>query len=124
LRHLVGCAQAICAKEKLALRDRNPCTSPRARQKWAHEWGKAFLLGFARAVFERLAAQRKQLAGETGGTALILRKDGALKRWEEQHKPGNPARVLKVKLKATGGYEAGIRAGQSVNLKPHAALRA
>ena len=122
-RHLVGCAVSIQAKEKLALRDRNPFIEARARQKWAAEWGKAFLLGFAKAVSDRLRVQRHQLTGETGGSALVLRKDNALRMWEAQQQKGKPARALKIKIKATGGYEAGIRAGQNVTLKPHAQLR-
>jgi hypothetical protein len=75
-------------------------------------------------VFVRLQEQRKQLSGETGGTALVLRKDTALRQWEEENKAEKETRALTVKIRATGGYEAGVRAGQSVNLKPHAALGA
>ena len=120
--HLVGCAESICLKEKLTLRERNPMHSPRARQKWAAEWGKSFFIGFANAVANRLSAQRRQLSGETGGSALVLRKDLALQQWEAAQAKPKEARALKIKVKATGGYEAGLRAGQSVNLTPHAQL--
>ena len=83
-RHLVGCATSICNMEKRALRDRNPYTDRRQRQQWASEWGDSFLLGFATTVATRLRATRQQLTNESGGTALVLRKDAALQQWWAQ----------------------------------------
>ena len=123
-RHLVGCATSICNMEKRSLRDRNPYTDLRQRQQWAAEWGKSFLLGFSTTVATRLRATRQQLTNESGGTALVLRKDAALQQWWAQQNFKGHARSITVKTKSQDGFATGIRAGHAVSLKARSALNA
>lgn len=122
-RHLVGCAVSMCNMEKRNLRDRNPFLDARERQKYAHEFGRSYLLGFASAVSRRLEAERRQLEAATqGGTALVLRKNVALDKWWGEQK-FKDSRGLSVNLRSMDGYSRGHAAGSSINLKARAALR-
>jgi hypothetical protein len=125
-RHLIGCAVSLVNAEKRKLRDHNPHTDPRRRQKYAHEFGRSYLLGFASAVSKRLEAERRQLETQTqGGTALVLRKNAALDRWwAEREDTFRDSRGLSVNLRNGDGFSRGVAAGNSINLKARAGLHA
>jgi hypothetical protein len=121
-RHLAGCATSICNREKRSQRERNPYHDARRRQRWAHEWGKSFLLGFAMVVAQRLKAQRQELAASNEGTALVLRKDLALQKWWDDQGPKRLARATNLNMRSEEGFAAGVRAGRDISLKARAAL--
>jgi hypothetical protein len=127
-RYLANAGMALADRETLEAAKRNPVESfdrfSAARKAvWTQKFRKSYLLGFATAIYTRLKKEREDLKQQSGGCALIVRKDTAVVQFMatiKTHKGGK----LRTKADHEDGYARGFAAGSGIGLAVRQALAA